>query len=164
MTAVSSPIWFDWRSPGTLIARLRWSFAPNHTPLPHFAFLLPLLKQAPSVYISIVSCLWLVASETCLCAGLREDLSGSVKSRKHSVRLALLVIVGSNRMSPFCSRATRLRSFLDGVRDRFPWRSSLKRGFSLGNICCNLVSASFAHSCGVQQFLIRSSVQSLQRQ
>ena len=54
IVAVSSPIWFDWCSPGTRIARFLWSFCPNHTPAPHLAFLLPLLKQAPSVYTSVL--------------------------------------------------------------------------------------------------------------
>jgi hypothetical protein len=49
ITAASSPTWFDCASPGMRIAMLFWLLGPNHTPLPHWAFCLPLLMQALSV-------------------------------------------------------------------------------------------------------------------
>jgi hypothetical protein len=51
-------------------------------------------------------------------------------------------------------------SFQFGVRERLPWRASGRRGFSLGKVRLSRVSASWAHSWGVQQSLFRSSRQS----
>ena len=143
IVAVSSPIWLDWWSPGTHNAMFLGLFCPNHMPLPHFAFLLPLLKQAPSVYTSVVSCLWLAPLDTSCCAGILDILSGSAKTQKHSVRSFLHVIVGSKRISPLFSLAAWFWSFLDGVSDKFPWLLSWYMGFSLGNICCGKIGFFF---------------------
>jgi hypothetical protein len=53
ITTVISPTWLDWVGPGTLIAAFLLSLGLNHTLLPHRAFSFLLLKQAPSVCISI---------------------------------------------------------------------------------------------------------------
>lgn len=54
MIAAISPAWLDCWEPGSLVAALCGSSGANHIPLPHLAFSLPLLKQAPSVYTVIV--------------------------------------------------------------------------------------------------------------
>ena len=87
-------------------------FYPNHMLLLHFAFLLLLLKQALSVYTSVVLCLWLAPLDTSHCAGILDILSGSVKTWKHSVRSFLHVIVGSKRISPLFSLVAWFWSFL----------------------------------------------------
>ena len=53
MTAMISPIWLDWVSPGTHSARFRGSFCANQTPLLQHAFCFPLSMQAPLVYTVI---------------------------------------------------------------------------------------------------------------
>src|SRR5260221_3989164 len=52
MAAISST-WFDWTLPGTFIALFRGLFGPAQIPPPQEAFLFPLFRQAPSVYIVI---------------------------------------------------------------------------------------------------------------
>ena len=47
--AVSSPIWLDWDSPGTLIALFPGLLSFIQIPLPHLALALPLLVHDPSV-------------------------------------------------------------------------------------------------------------------
>jgi hypothetical protein len=164
IVAVSSPIWFDWFLPGILIARFLGSLSPNQIPAPHFAFSLPLLKHAPSVYTSTVSCRWLVPAIIVRFAGFLGVLPGSVKTRKHSAREFFVVIEGSKSTSSFLSLAKLFRCFLFGVREKFPWCSSWASGFSIGNVMRILIRASCAHSCGVQQCVFRSSQQSLHRQ
>ena len=50
ITATSSPIWFDCSFPGTLIARFLWLLGASHIPLPHCAFVFPLLRHAVMLY------------------------------------------------------------------------------------------------------------------
>lgn len=47
--ATSSPTWFDWATPGTLMARFLGFLCPNHTPLLLQAFCFPLFMHALSV-------------------------------------------------------------------------------------------------------------------
>ena len=84
--AAISPVWLVWGEPGTLIARFRGWFSPNHTPLPLFASSLPLLVQEPSVYTVIGSMCW-----PCSSLGFWSRKAGSagvvvelVSTRKHS--------------------------------------------------------------------------------
>ena len=49
--AYSSPVWFDWMGPGTLMLVFLGSFSWNQMPLPAAAFDSPLFMQDPSVKI-----------------------------------------------------------------------------------------------------------------
>jgi hypothetical protein len=51
MMVTISPTWFDCASPGTRNAPFLASFGVNQIPLPQLAFLFPLCRQAPSVYM-----------------------------------------------------------------------------------------------------------------
>ncbi len=160
MMAMSSLVWLDWWGPGVRIARFLWSLFQNQTPPPLLVFCLPLWKQAPLVYISIFWWCQFGPSVTWRCAGFFDSFSGSAKTWKQSARLFLQVSVGSNKISPLFSFMIVFWYFLFGVSDRFPCLLSLESGFNLGKIRFRWVSASVAHSCGVQQWLFWSSLQS----
>jgi len=106
--------------PGTFSAVFRASLRPNQTPLPHFAFALPLLKHAPSVYTVILLCLRSGPSGRCRRAGWSASLVWSMKIQKQSARLSLQVIVGSKMISSFFVLAWMFWVFLLLVRDRVP--------------------------------------------
>jgi hypothetical protein len=97
------------------MVRLLGLFSATHIPLPYFAFLLPLFRQEPLVYMVILS--WSRFSPLVgfcsLWAGVSDILSCSVKILKPSAMLDLIVVVGSNRISPTrCSKAWLFFSFL----------------------------------------------------
>ena len=83
MTAVISPTWLDWLSPGTLIAWFCGSLFPDQMPAPQATFAFPLLKHAPSVCTVILLCLmcWFLLRHW---AGDLDIFSGSVKILKQS--------------------------------------------------------------------------------
>ena len=99
------------------------------------------------------SCLALGPSVNSHFARFHEILLGSANTLKHSARLFLQVIDGSNRMSSLFSCARLFQCFLAGVSERFLCMSLYVRGFSLGKVFCILVSASCAQSWEVQHCL-----------
>lgn len=121
MIAAISPTWFNWFFPGILRAMFILSLGPNHTPLPHHAFTLPLLKHAPSVYTVTFWCLESGPCSSCHFAGRFDSLSLFVNMQKHSPRFSLQVIVGSNRISPLFSFAMVFCTLLLLVSERFPY-------------------------------------------
>jgi hypothetical protein len=82
--AVSSPIWFDWASPGTLIAWFLSSSGPYQIPLPQHMFFFLLLKHAPSVKTCTRGCLSCILGSWWRLAGSFDSFVGSVKILKHS--------------------------------------------------------------------------------
>jgi len=78
-------------------------------------------------------------------AGWCVSLVGSVNIRKHSARVSLQVMDGSNMISSFSCLALSFRSFLDLVRDR-PSGGSCVIGLCLGGMRFSLVSASVSQS------------------
>ena len=109
---------------------------------------------------TIFWCLRLGPSVTWRCAGFLDILSGSVKTRKLSDRWFFVVIEGSKSIASLFSLAARFQNFWFGVRERFPWWASERRGFSLGKVALIWVSASLVHSCGVRQWFVQSLWQS----
>ena len=119
----------------------------THTPLPLQAFTFPLLWQAPSVYIFISGTLIAAPCPCSRSVGMLDSWSGVVKIWKHSARLFLLVINGSNRIDPLLAFAILLVTILLLVSDKFPCLSLWSR-LSFGAIKFSLFRASSAHVCG----------------
>ncbi len=132
ITATSSPIWFDCFSPGIQAALFLGSLCANHTPLLHHAFIFPLFILAPSVWISVFGCLRATPGMTRRWPGFLDRFVGSVKIRKHSERLFLLVIDGSKRIALLLLLASRFILFLKLISDRFPCQSLGPSGFIMG--------------------------------
>src|SRR6266702_7578736 len=117
-------------------------------PLPHLASDLPFFMHAPSVYTFILMLSRLSPLVRCRLAGVRDIFSGFVNIRKHSARLSLQVMDGSNIVSVSFLRVATFFAFLLGVRDRSSWMSGA-RGLYLGARSWILVRASWAQSFGL---------------
>ena len=115
ITATSSPIWLDCAGPGTLIALFLGLSWANQMLLLHCAFVLPLLRQAPSVWMLTSWCFRFAPGSTLHFARNLDMLLGFEKIRKHSVRSFLVVIEGSKVINSFWYHACRFFLFLDAV-------------------------------------------------
>lgn len=152
---MSSPIWFEWLSPGTFSAMFIWWVSSIQTLLLHFAFFFLLFMQELSVKTLIFSFVRSIPCWRWWDARFIDIWSGFVKTQKHSSMPSLQVIVELNIIPLSITHAVAFLAFLFIVSESVLWFSFTNRLY-LGARSFSLVSASTAHTWGFLHPFCRS--------